>query len=68
VLLVALPLSAGIAVASGAPAVRAGPVPAIVDGIVVGIFGGASLQVSGPAAGLAVMVCRDIRQLGIQSA
>jgi carbonic anhydrase len=56
VFLVALPLSLGIAVASGAPTVRAGLIAAIVGGIVVGLLGGAPLQVSGPAAGLTVMV------------
>ena len=53
VFLVALPLSLGIAVASGAP-VLAGIIAAIVGGIVAGALGGSPLQVSGPAAGLTV--------------
>ncbi|ATL68700.1 SulP family inorganic anion transporter [Nocardia terpenica] len=63
VFLVALPLSLGIAVASGAP-VAAGLIAAAVGGIVVGIFGGSPLQVSGPAAGLTVVVAETINQFG----
>jgi carbonic anhydrase len=64
VFLVALPLSLGIAVASGAP-VRAGLVAAIVGGIVVGLTGGAPLQVSGPAAGLTVIVYGYVSNFGL---
>lgn len=63
VFLVALPLSLGIAVASGAP-VAAGLVAAVIGGIVVGLFGGSVLQVSGPAAGLTVVVAESIAQFG----
>ncbi|MFV8051986.1 SulP family inorganic anion transporter [Mycobacterium sp. 48b] len=63
VFLVALPLSLGIAVASGAP-VLAGIIAAIVGGILVGILGGSPLQVSGPAAGLTVVVAGLISQFG----
>ncbi|GMA87378.1 hypothetical protein GCM10025868_26280 [Angustibacter aerolatus] len=55
VFLVALPLSLGIALASGAP-VAAGLIAAVVGGVVVGLAGGVPLQVSGPAAGLTVVV------------
>src|SRR6201998_3273697 len=55
VFLVALPLSVGIALASNAP-VLAGLIAAIVGGISVGARGGSPLQVSGPAAGLTVVV------------
>jgi carbonic anhydrase len=55
VFLVALPLSLGIAVASGAPVV-AGIIAAVVGGIVAGLLGGAPLQVTGPAAGLTAVV------------
>ena len=55
VFLVALPLSLGIAVASGAP-VLAGLIAAAVGGIIAGAIGGSPLQVSGPAAGLTVIV------------
>ncbi|MFF0488075.1 SulP family inorganic anion transporter [Nocardia sp. NPDC003482] len=63
VFLVALPLSLGIAIASDAP-IAAGLIAAAVGGIVVGIFGGAPLQVSGPAAGLTVVVAETIHQFG----
>ena len=63
VFLVALPLSLGIAVASGAP-VLAGVIAAIVGGIVAGALGGSPLQVSGPAAGLTVVVAGLIAEFG----
>src|SRR6201986_2631599 len=63
VFLVALPLSLGIAIASGAP-VLAGLVAAIVGGIVAGWIGGSPLQVSGPAAGLTVIVADLVAQFG----
>ncbi|WP_280256276.1 bifunctional SulP family inorganic anion transporter/carbonic anhydrase [Nocardia wallacei] len=63
VFLVALPLSLGIAIASDAP-VAAGLITAAVGGIVVGILGGSPLQVSGPAAGLTVVVAETIHQFG----
>lgn len=63
VFLVALPLSLGIAIASGAP-LAAGLIAAVVGGIVAGSLGGSSVQVSGPAAGLTVVVAGLIDQLG----
>lgn len=66
VFLVALPLSLGIAVASGAP-VMAGLIAAAVGGIVAGSLGGSPLQVSGPAAGLTVIVAGLIEQFGWQA-
>ncbi|MFE9783846.1 SulP family inorganic anion transporter [Nocardia salmonicida] len=63
VFLVALPLSLGIAVASGAP-IAAGLVAAVIGGVVAGLLGGAVLQVSGPAAGLTVVVAESIAQFG----
>ena len=65
VFLVALPLSLGIAIASGAP-VMAGLIAAIVGGVVAGAIGGSPLQVSGPAAGLTVVVAELINELGWQ--
>ena len=59
----ALPLSIGIAVASGAPVV-AGLIAAIVGGIVCAAVGGSPLQVSGPAAGLTVVVAELVAQFG----
>jgi len=63
VFLVAVPLSLGIAAASGAP-ILAGLVAAAVGGIVAGLLGGAPLQVSGPAAGLTVIVAELVAQFG----
>ncbi|MFW3114375.1 transmembrane transport protein [Mycobacterium haemophilum DSM 44634] len=63
VFLVALPLSLGIAIASDAP-VLAGLIAAIVGGIVAGAVGGSPLQVSGPAAGLTVVVAELISDFG----
>lgn len=65
VFLVALPLSLGIALASGAPII-AGLVAAVVGGIVAGLLGGSPLQVSGPAAGLTVVVAELVATLGWQ--
>ncbi len=63
VFLVALPLSMGISLASGAP-ILSGLISAVIGGVVVGALSGAPLQVSGPAAGLAVMVFGIIREFG----
>ncbi len=65
VFLVALPLSLGIAIASGAP-LMAGLIAAVAGGIVAGSVGGSVLQVSGPAAGLTVVVADLIDQFGWQ--
>ncbi len=63
VFLVALPLCLGIALASGAP-LYAGIITGIVGGIVVGSLSGSHLSVSGPAAGLTVVVFQSIQNLG----
>lgn len=63
VFLVALPLCLGIAVASGAPPM-AGLIAGIVGGIVIGALSGSHVSVSGPAAGLTVMVLDSISSLG----
>lgn len=64
VFLVALPLCMGIAVASGMPP-EAGLVTGIIGGIVVGLLAGSPLQVSGPAAGLAVLVFEIVQEQGV---
>jgi MFS superfamily sulfate permease-like transporter len=67
VFLVALPLSMGVALASGIPMQSAAPVgivTAIIGGIVCGPLSGCALQVRGPAAGLAVMVALFIGEYG----
>ncbi len=63
VFFVALPLCLGIALASGAP-LLSGVIAGIVGGIVVGSLSGSPLGVSGPAAGLAVIVLTAIQDLG----
>lgn len=64
VFLVALPLCMGIAIASGVP-VAAGIITGIVGGLVVGFIAGSPLQVSGPAAGLTVIVAGIVAELGM---
>ena len=63
VFFVALPLCLGIALASGAP-LFSGIIAGIVGGIIVGAASGSPLGVSGPAAGLAVIVFSAIETLG----
>jgi carbonic anhydrase len=61
---IAVPLSLGIALASGVPA-SAAIVTAIVGGVIVGLISGAPLVVSGPAAGLAALVLQYVQQYGL---
>ncbi|MBD2755113.1 SulP family inorganic anion transporter [Spirosoma validum] len=63
VFLVALPLCLGIALASGAP-LFSGLVAGMIGGIVVGLLSGSEVSVSGPAAGLAVIVADSIAKIG----
>ncbi|MFZ2907233.1 MAG: SulP family inorganic anion transporter [Cyclobacteriaceae bacterium] len=63
VFLVALPLCLGIALASGAP-LFSGIIAGIIGGTVVAFTSGSSLGVSGPAAGLTVIVYTAIQDLG----
>src|SRR5437879_1807916 len=65
VFLVALPLCMGIAIASGVPP-AAGLITGIVGGMVVGLFSGCPLQVSGPAAGFAVVVYEIVQKHGLE--
>lgn len=64
VFLVALPLCLGIAIASGVPPVY-GLLAGVIGGLIVGVFTGSPLQVSGPAAGLAVMVFEIVQEHGL---
>lgn len=63
VFLVALPLCLGIALASNAP-IAAGLISGIIGGIVIGFASGSGISVSGPAAGLTVIVVNGIATLG----
>jgi MFS superfamily sulfate permease-like transporter len=66
VFLVAMPLCMGIAIASGVPPEK-GLVTGIIGGIIVGALAGSPLQVSGPAAGLAVIVFELVRDQGLSA-
>lgn len=61
VFLVAVPLCLGIAAVSGVPAFS-GLIAGIIGGILVGILSGSPLGVSGPAAGLAVIIFSAIEE------
>lgn len=63
VFLVAVPMCLGIALASGAP-LPAGIIAGIVGGVVVGMLSGSQVSVSGPAAGLTVVVLAGLETLG----
>jgi MFS superfamily sulfate permease-like transporter len=63
VFLVALPLCLGIALASGAP-LLSGVVAGVIGGVVVSLISSSAVSVSGPAAGLAVIVATAIQSLG----
>jgi MFS superfamily sulfate permease-like transporter len=63
VFLVALPLCLGIAIASGAPPFS-GLVAGIIGGIVISLFSNSQTGVSGPAAGLVVIVLNALEELG----
>jgi MFS superfamily sulfate permease-like transporter len=55
----------GIAIASGVPP-AAGLITGIVGGLIVGSLSGAPLQVSGPAAGLTVLVWQLVQKHGLE--
>ncbi|GAA5059568.1 MFS superfamily sulfate permease-like transporter/carbonic anhydrase [Thermocatellispora tengchongensis] len=63
VFLVAMPLSLGIAIACGAPLVAA-LVAAVAGGILAGALGGSAVQVSGPAAGMTLVLAELIHTYG----
>jgi carbonic anhydrase len=61
--LVSLPLSLGIAIASGAPPIT-GLISAIIAGLIFPLLGGANVTISGPAAGLAPVLLCSMTALG----
>ncbi|MEO8327218.1 MAG: SulP family inorganic anion transporter, partial [Nitrospirota bacterium] len=63
VALIGLPLSLGIAVASGAPPIT-GVISAIIAGVIFPFLGGAYVTISGPAAGLAPALLAGMIALG----
>lgn len=65
VFLIALPLSMGIGIASGVSPAQ-GLITAIIGGVVVGLLAGCPLQVSGPAAGLTVIVYEIVNKHGLE--
>lgn len=64
VFLIALPLAIGISIACGLP-IYSGIIAGIIGGVVVGAFSGSSLQVSGPAAGLILVIVDVIAVQGM---
>ena len=66
IFLLALPLCLGIALASGAP-LSAGLIAGVVGGVVVTSFSGSAMGVSGPSAGLAVIVLAAIQEFSFDA-
>lgn len=65
VFLIALPLCLGISLASGAP-LFSGIIAGIVGGIVVGLVSGSKINVSGPAASVALIVFTAIQSFSFE--
>ena len=66
VFLISIPLSLGIALASGVP-LFSGLITGIVGGIIVAPLSGSSLGISGASAGLAVIVLNAAQELGFNA-
>ena len=65
--LIALPLGLGLAMASEAPPIS-GIIAAVVGGVVVSLFGGSHVTISGPGNGLVGVLLVAITTLGLESA
>ena len=61
----ALPLALAFGVSSGADA-AAGLVTAIIGGLVIGLLGGASFQISGPTGAMSAILIGIVAQYGLQ--
>ncbi|MEQ1527837.1 MAG: carbonic anhydrase family protein [Methylococcales bacterium] len=66
VFLISIPLSLGIALASGAP-LFSGLIAGIISGVIVAPLSGSALGISGPTPGLAIIVLMSIQQLGFNA-
>ena len=66
VFLISIPLSLGIALASGVP-LFSGLITGIIGGIIVAPLSGSSLGISGASAGLAVIVLNAVQTLGFNA-
>jgi carbonic anhydrase len=60
---IAIPLSLGIALASGAP-LFSGLIASIIGGLIVAPLSGSALGISGAAAGLVILMLTDIEKFG----
>jgi SulP family sulfate permease len=63
--IIAIPLSIALSIASGASP-EAGLFTAVIAGLVVALFGGSRVQISGPTGAFVVIVYNIIAKFGLQ--